>query len=69
MATRTVVRPVFISGRETLGEYKVPGVAIAPAPDDVGRLRITASGEAAAGVAEVWLAELEAAGHEPCWKH
>ncbi|RKK02106.1 hypothetical protein EBE87_04455 [Pseudoroseomonas wenyumeiae] len=64
MVTRTVVRPVFISAdQEILGEYKAPGVAIAPAPEDAGKLRITAPDEAAADAAEIWLAELDSAGH------
>jgi hypothetical protein len=64
MVTRTVVRPVFLStDPEILGDYKAPGVAIRPAPDDAGKLRITAPDEAAADAAEIWLSELDSAGH------
>ncbi|MCG7359858.1 hypothetical protein MHZ93_01130 [Roseomonas sp. ACRSG] len=64
MVTRTVTRPVFLtSAHEILGEYKAPGVAIGPEPEDSGKLRITAPDEAAADAAEVWLSELDSAGH------
>jgi hypothetical protein len=64
MATRTVVRPVFLSiDSEILGDYKAPGVAIAPVPGDGGKLRISAPDEDAADAAEVWLAELDMPGH------
>lgn len=64
MVIRTISRPVFLSSdSEILGEYKAPGVAIEPAPEDSGKLRITAPDEAAADAAEIWLSELDSAGH------
>jgi len=64
MVTRTVARPVFLStDSEILGDYKAPGVAIAPAPGDDGKLHITAPDEDAADAAEVWLSELDMPGH------
>lgn len=64
MATRTISRPVFLSSDSgILGEYKVPGVTIRPAPEDPDKLCITAPDEAAADAAEIWLSELDSVGH------
>lgn len=64
MVIRTISRPVFLTGDpDILGDYRVPGVAIGPAPEDSGKLRITAPDEAAADAAEVWISELDSAGH------
>lgn len=60
MITRTVPCPVsMMSNSAMLGEYKAPGVTIAPVAEDPAKLRITAPDEAAADAAEVWLAEMD----------
>lgn len=64
MVTRIVARPVFLStDPEILGDYKAPGVTIAPALEDDEKLRITAPDQDAADAAEIWLAELDMPGH------